>query len=124
MARATRGLARPSLHRPPGPGPAETALRAKKGPARGSIENRLPPLASREDEMEIPLVRAPLPAPSKKFLSPAVPLEGPMAVVALPISENLRRAGLKILALRGGLVGAMDGAARGSHRSPQGIGIR
>ncbi len=31
-----------------------TALRAKMGPARGSIETRLPPLASREDEMETP----------------------------------------------------------------------
>ena len=73
-----------------------TALRAKKGPARGSIEICLPPLASRENETDIPLVRAPLPAPSKKFLSPAVRLEGPMPVVPLRFLKIFRGPGQKI----------------------------
>ncbi len=54
MARPFRGGERSSLPRaPPLAWNVRTALRAKKGPARGAIYIRLPPLASREDEMDI-----------------------------------------------------------------------
>ncbi len=79
MARATRGLARPYCTGRPGlDGPHR--IKGKNGPARGPIAIRLRAVASREDEMETPLVRAPLPAPLKKVPISARFLGGPMAV--------------------------------------------
>jgi len=76
MARATRGLARPSLHRAPWPGWSRTALSPKKGPTSRSIDNRTPAVARRGDEIDTSPVWASVPAPCKKKPSPPRKLQG------------------------------------------------
>ena len=72
-----------------------TALGSKKGRAQGSIEFRLPPLASREDEMETSLACPPLPVPSKKIPFPRASPRGSLAGVRLCEILKILQAGAK-----------------------------